>query len=436
MKWSDVFTIPDDSIIREGSVDPMGFQMIWTQFGQKVFQNKLTTVATDIRNYTINLLHHHVLFTFERQHREQYVKALSHFSGYRREYDLKAGLLIFLEDLLVYSLVSQEDAVEVAGLLGSFKARAELNKPADQIILSAEQRAGVLVRQIQLGVNGRYKGPFMNMGLLTTNFNYYDEEWLKVGEVFNKWPHGKMLSEKLLTILLSLVSSGNGEFPVTTWSECSDDTELLEMFANCFGSQKLPDVITAFWVNRIGLSEGAAKSVFDQLRSSPDRLDPNVIIREAYKVEDDPLEKEKLSQIIKLEPFLTICAQVFYLLADASTKRLSDVIPEVSDLAEVLTTEDVRPLAEENKRLKFLIEQVENAGGDSTRLVHAIVDYHSKIMEERGGAAWVEIRDESVKHLVSQGPRWSTEELVQNNHWYNDYYLSALRQIERGLYVN
>ncbi len=47
MKWNDIFTIPDDTLITDGSVDPMGMQMIWTYFGQQVFQNKLTTVSTE-----------------------------------------------------------------------------------------------------------------------------------------------------------------------------------------------------------------------------------------------------------------------------------------------------------------------------------------------------------------------------------------------------
>ena len=55
MKWSNIFTIPDKNLISDGSVDPMGMQMIWTYFGQLIFHNKLTTVSTDVRNYSINL---------------------------------------------------------------------------------------------------------------------------------------------------------------------------------------------------------------------------------------------------------------------------------------------------------------------------------------------------------------------------------------------
>lgn len=42
------FTLPDPEISQESSVDPMGLQVIWTWFGQQVFQDKLTTVANDL----------------------------------------------------------------------------------------------------------------------------------------------------------------------------------------------------------------------------------------------------------------------------------------------------------------------------------------------------------------------------------------------------
>ena len=104
MKRSHIFTIPDDTLIKDGSVDPMGMQMIWTYFGQQVFQNKLTTVSTDIRNYTINLIHHLILHKFQQERNDYFVKARNHFPGYTSDYDVKAGLLIFMEDILAYSL--------------------------------------------------------------------------------------------------------------------------------------------------------------------------------------------------------------------------------------------------------------------------------------------------------------------------------------------
>ena len=160
MKWSNIFTIPDKDLISDGSVDPMGMQMIWTYFGQLIFHNKLTTVSTDVRNYPINLLHHFVLYRFQQERNEEFNRAQSHFPYYRDAYDTKAGMIIFMEDLLVYSLMDQKNTINTIGILGSNKAQDDLDRSNgnySEIEIHAERTKGVLVRQIQLGVNGRYK---------------------------------------------------------------------------------------------------------------------------------------------------------------------------------------------------------------------------------------------------------------------------------------
>ena len=60
MKYDNVFTQPDDSLYKEGSLDPLGIQSVWSNYGQEIFQNKLNTISTDVRNYTINLFHHYI----------------------------------------------------------------------------------------------------------------------------------------------------------------------------------------------------------------------------------------------------------------------------------------------------------------------------------------------------------------------------------------
>ena len=63
----------------------------------------------------------------------------------------------------------------------------------------------------------------------------------------------------------------------------------------------------------------------------------------------------------------------------------------------------------------------------------AILNYHKKVMEERGGIAWVEIEQGELKHHISQGEPQSTEAVVLGGYWYNRYYLDAVRSIQRGL---
>ncbi|MBK9733192.1 MAG: hypothetical protein IPO83_18210 [Chitinophagaceae bacterium] len=52
---SNIFTEPDGSIFSDGSIDPMGLRIIWTSMGNRIFGNRLNTISTDIRFFTLNL---------------------------------------------------------------------------------------------------------------------------------------------------------------------------------------------------------------------------------------------------------------------------------------------------------------------------------------------------------------------------------------------
>jgi len=51
------------------------------------------------------------------------------------------------------------------------------------------------------GVNGRYKGPFMNMNLLSRDLRCNEDEWQKVDILFSKWNEAKDLIIQFLPIL-------------------------------------------------------------------------------------------------------------------------------------------------------------------------------------------------------------------------------------------
>jgi hypothetical protein len=57
-------------------------------------------------------------------------------------------------------------------------------------------------------------------------------------------------------------------------------------------------------------------------------------------------------------------------------------------------------------------------------------------MQNRGGAAWVEIQDDQLKHYIAQRTPISTKDFLLNNYWYHDYYLGPIRSIYFGLNPN
>jgi len=57
---SDLLTEFDERISSELNLDPLGLQVIWSAYGQKIFRNRISSISNDVRNYTLNLFNHWV----------------------------------------------------------------------------------------------------------------------------------------------------------------------------------------------------------------------------------------------------------------------------------------------------------------------------------------------------------------------------------------
>jgi hypothetical protein len=437
LKWSDIFTVPNPDMVSDGSVDPMGMQLIWTYFGQLIFKNKLTTVSTDVRNYSINLLHHYVIHRFFSERIEEVKKAQARFSSYKEVYDVKGGMIIFLEDLLVYALMDQKGPVNTFGILGSNNAEERILKSSgdfSQIQIHAERTKGVLVRQIQLGVNGRYKGPFLNMGLMTKNLEYDPKEFQAVDLLFKSWKEGEQLVELLLDCLSDLLKNEHKAYPLVALDLFKNQTVLWSMYATCFGQFKPNLEWKNFWLEKLGITSGAAQSIFAEIHLLDSNADAvSLVMASAFKRSKDEQYKELLRSILDLEPFLSRCVHAFLLISDPGVKRLGDVKEDLGLLARSISLENVIPLAARNARLQLLIGYVKDQLLSGEDFGHAILSYHKKVMEDRGGIAWVEMEQGELKHHISQGERKSTEAVIHGGYWYNRYYLDAVKSIQKGL---
>lgn len=176
-----IFTEYDESLTKGLNIDPLGFQIVWTYFGQKIFQNKTTSVALDIRSYNINLFNHYIIYQIIQEN-----EGLSFKNLITNDITLKEKIektLIILENLLTWSwfATSRDEEWEnqyKSGLLGTYKAISLWDGMQNYTVNFNErdlQKLEVLKSQRALGVSGRYKGPFRAMGF----FKEYDENSYK-----------------------------------------------------------------------------------------------------------------------------------------------------------------------------------------------------------------------------------------------------------------
>lgn len=210
-----IFTIPDPELVLETSFDPMGIMPIWMHFGQRIFGDKLTTIANDIRIFNFNLFHHHVLYTLFRDFPEEVQEARLNYKDWQTETDIKTGLLIFMEELashIFYLEGEKRKEIETTGILGLNKARLANNtKSPDAIFLVAHKKAGLLKNQLNLGMTGRYKGPMMNMRYFDRSFTYIPGTWEYLSKFMTKWSDAIALQNGLIKLITDNLFRASGK---------------------------------------------------------------------------------------------------------------------------------------------------------------------------------------------------------------------------------
>jgi hypothetical protein len=456
LSFNDIFSDLDNSIIADGSQDPMGLRIIWTSIGGKIFGNKLNTISTDIRLYTINLFHHHLIRTYEQNHEDK-ISNLVGSGIYHSKQDVRDGLIIFLECLMTLSVRSAKDldiAEGITTVLGMVKlGRIIANNPNDTRLrfIELNRSKGILSRQYALGVHGRHKGPFVEMGLLNPHDYYLDQQlWNRVNTLFQTEQRWKNLQDVLLPVLDRLISqrlpkSGSLSLPVKdTITE-----DLVIRYVDCLQPEVYckPSTIR-FWEESLGLHEGAAGNLYQSLKQLRDKQCAyQEVINLALKSWSGN-EKEYVEAIIAVEPFLTFIDKVSRRMLLRGTTSAD--CPELIAFAQqwfsktTFSIQAIEPYltnnyfdAESLSRLKKLISIYQQfaASDDYTGFFRALIDYHKALMDRRGNVPWLSVS--SKNELTHNRPLIYNKELaeeLQKPTWVNNYYLSTLNSLYNGLH--
>jgi len=122
MKFENIFTQYDASLEKVLDIDPLGFSVIWTHFGQDIFNNKISSVALDPRSFNINMFNHFIV--------KNLIDNNTLYTSSLFEKDTRVAIekiLILLENMLIWSWYTSENNNDSwgeakIGLLGTSKA--------------------------------------------------------------------------------------------------------------------------------------------------------------------------------------------------------------------------------------------------------------------------------------------------------------------------
>ncbi len=445
------FTIPDPELIQESSVDPMGMQVIWTHYGQAIFRDRITTVANNLRVFSFNLFHAHLIHRLFQEYPEEMAHARQRFSAWKTELDVKTGLLIFLEDVVTwvfYDAQQQAAGKEFQGLgtLGLSKARMADNSE-NVIYLSAYKNAGLLKRQLLLGMTGRYKGPMVQMGFFNRSFEIkhsQNKTWDNVEKLMQDWTEGMQLQNHLLKLItLHLLQSTRKDYPQLAKAEMVAQPlwhSIAQSYIACFGKKQQTRALQEFWKDQLGLTSGASSALYHEIAKLKADETVNrcqVFNAAAANTNIDKSERDKLKAVIAVEPFLSHTEYLLRYLAQPGLKKLDEeTIAQLEHLrAEILNASHF-DLHDAPAQLRKLHTDATSAG-DMRTWILTMLQYHKQVMQMRGGSVWCELNENNqFKHYFAPklGEKLSSiTEYLNEKPWLHSYYLETLQSIHAGL---
>ena len=446
-----VLTEYDDTLSSDSYIDPIGTLIIWSAFGRQVFRNRINSISNDVRNFTLNLFHHYLMKTLIEDDDVHLSHALARQYQSKDSLNFKQACLIFLENVFVFSILRHEKSqdVESTGILGISNARrlwANEDRPP-ALIFTHEPVGQILVRQLGLGVSGRYKTPLMEMGFFDGNYHYhkpaYHSRWADAEKLIIDQPKSSLskVARKAYEFLKECVSRPiqGGKVP---FGDVSAD--LTRAYARAFASpQAVGSYAREFWLMQTELNQGAAGAIFDILEETED-LSPQEAVEQALSHDIAPGEKAKLEHIVHLEPFLADCSLLFTLMASRRVQTTGDVasawanfgrdatrlprvsapVSEYADLPAIKGTEGA-------KRLRQLLKAANAISLDDQ--IREIANYHSSVMQSRGQVSWLNVGSDGIINVHARTVSLPEPDSRVPGSWHNSYYLPQFRSFVNGL---
>lgn len=459
---SDLLTEFDERISSELNLDPLGLQVIWSAYGQKIFRNRISSISNDVRNYTLNLFNHRVIKALVDDDAVQLGKGLQRDKAYagrgKDSTAFKQACLIYLENLFTFAMVGAQaqNNVETAGVLGISKARRrwEETKGNPRLIFSPSARAHVLVRQNSLGVSGRYKTPLVEMGFFDGSYDYAlpasQPQWLKAQEQL--FARGKPLArlQALLHAHLAKLLADARREPELNFAELP--AELKQAFVKAFRS---PTQVGAYardlWLGVTELDQGAPGALYEELKQEwlPDgqvleRPTEQVFALAAGRASLAAGDRDKLERVRLLEPFLAELELLMGVMLSAKSQSLDEVLASwmslgrdektLSRLAAPIKGDAEMRAQVSGTAAGRLTELLALACGNSVQhQVERLLKYHEKVMEARGQSPWLRLLNGSmlkvdvrIRPLPAEGDR-----LV--GAWVHQYYVPQFRHLLSGM---
>lgn len=454
MNLEKLFTSYDESLLIDSTRDVMGFEVIWSTLGKKIFHSTLTTVANDMRNFTLNFFNHAVIYTLldNKQHIMKW--NMQKFFPQPDGPDFKLAAVLLLEN--IFSLKCAEadtkniskEVYKPDAVLGRNAAGAILRDQGsiDNINLVFHQQSGFLVRQNQLGVHGRYKSPFREMKIFTDRQLGYNTEKFKLF-----LERDEELSNAVTETAEQLFDELNSCLFTEDVPEYFKDLQQLKIPLPYIPYNNLQEIgnrifdlfkgyetvkhFQEFWLEQLGIcGDSISYKIFDLINTKGymDRTIFEILAQESIS------KTEEVKQIREIEPWLSFCLYLFNGLVHSDAKDVEDVINTLQ-LGENINKIQFRPNLIEDQRLfntryTSIIDIISSARNHNYKeVIEKLVIYQKDIMNKRGASPLLSIKDNVIKSLYPSSAKFYGGKEFDPKKYQHSYYINAVKQLAKGM---
>lgn len=447
----------DENLSGDSYIDPLGLLVVWSAFGEQIFHNRVNSISNDVRNYTLNLLNHALIRDLIDDDSVTLNKWLEADIGDKHSLSFRQACLVYLENLFTYALVSAgpEEKVDTSGILGNTKARGRLEEYVDPVlVLSHRKVAHLLVRQLGLGVSGRYKTPFMEIGFFDANYHYHlptsASLWDKAYLLFEQsQPLGRLYREAKSHLAALLKNCTlKSQVPLTlTLSKVPPS--LVQAYRHTLASQARAGAETRdFWLELTGLDQGAAGALMKVLDSHAEQeteaqLSKQVLFTQAREHCDKQQEAMNITHILALEPMLAESDLLFRLALHRRNQSAGDIEKLWRDLgrdvhtlprtaAHLQSVPSVQAVLKGTAVQRFNKILTTATSQTFVEQLRGLLSYHAGVMRSRGQYPWAELTADNRVKVHARTETLPGMEDRPPGHWVNSYYIPQFRNLVAG----
>ena len=395
-----VLSLMDDRSRPKGSRDPLGIEAIWSYMGRKVVGN-LTTVTSNLDNFMVALLCcHHANASSDQPDQIQ--------THYLRAEQLAAYLRL---------------AAGNENFLGITRAKANFNN--GYLPLGKSEAAQILSNQLSYGLWGLYSTAMQVAGLIS-------------GSDRRLTPEGSKLVAEMVACM------GDAQWQSFHQLALNDEVSLerVQALAPAFNGLLRNTGVRRVVVSALLQWQSARRLQLELYGWAAEYLsgfsgDINVPTFCRWLLGQSGISDDlraTVQQIQSLEPLLVLAATLMEWLQGQKGCNRAALLDVLQPRLEGLILGDAWQAVARLPHRSFLtnLYQAGNAH-DADALISCVLEQNKQVMQQRGGAAWLEWQGDALRVRVANDRASIPESLAKHCHgrWWNSYFIGSFLQIAR-----